>query len=255
MATSIFRAEAIKYITSALKDYEAAAQLGHAGLTGKVREIAVAKVLRPFLPQHLTIGTGKLVDYRGILSPEIDLVLADTTILPPVLFAERFGVFPVESVAYAVEVKSRLTASNLEESIEKATKLRELQYSPGYFVADRGLAHTLQPVMPVLFAFDSDLSVTGKTELNRYREKDPGPYEVPALRAFCIRGKGYWWFKGDPPNRGWMFHAPTDEFDEVIDFLGGIINSLPSVLGSRGSPRIGKYLILEVRVQVLGVSE
>ena len=118
-----------------------------------------------------------------------------------------------------------------------------LYYLPGkYDDSFNPIIHSIQNVIPIFFAFGSDLKDDGKSEINRYKENDPEFCENPYLRAICVVGKGYWYHNF--LKKKWVFHPPTEFYDEVIDFLSGIINSIADILVSRRYPRLGTYLML-----------
>ena len=111
-------------------------------------------------------------------------------------------------------------------------------------IDDKPVTHTVSRVVSALFAFASDLTNGGKSELERYQELDHDPPQnTPSMTVLCILGKGYWYWREF--NKQWEFRQPSPEHDEVIDFLSGVINTIPKVIASRGSPRLGRYLMLQ----------
>lgn len=156
------------------------------------------------------------------------------------------GIFPVESCIYAIEVKSKATASNIRDAIEKGKTLRNLKYSTGlYDPSGRGISHRINPVIPAFFAFATDL--TEKSEIDRYIELDTEAEFSPVLPVICIAGKGYWYYRRDTTPNGdsigkWWNWAETTDHNEIFGFLSGILNTIPDALASRGHPRFGEYL-------------
>ena len=76
-------------------------------MTGKVREWVSGDLIAPMLPTGFEVASGKIVDYLGNQSSETDVIIHNPTVLPPILYTEKDGVFPVESSYYAMEVKSK----------------------------------------------------------------------------------------------------------------------------------------------------
>ena len=245
MSNEIFRNELKKEIQAAIKAYKDAAALDHSGLRGRVREIVTEKLLKPILPPGIEIGTGKITDSKNNFSAETDLIIYSRLTLPPLIYGHSTGVFPVESCIYAIEVKSQLNATELKTSIEKFKRLRTLQYLESFyplnFVNPIGPACSF--VIPVLFAFTTDLSESGKTEIQRYRENDDTADISPIIPVFCVPGRGYWWFKANEPDKKWIHHPPSGEHDEVIDFIGGLANTIPVEAIKKGHPYYGNYII------------
>ncbi len=71
--------------------------------------------------------------------------------VPPILYDEKTGVFPIEIVHYVIEVKSKATNSEVNDAIEKGKKLRQLRGNQPH---------------SAFFAFSSDL--TQKAESDRF---------------------------------------------------------------------------------------
>jgi hypothetical protein len=142
--------------------------------------------------------------------------------------------FPIESCIYAIEIKSKITANEIKDSIAKGENLRSLKYIHEY-------GQQISPVIAAIFAFDTDLAVGGKSEIDRYQEYDGLFSENPVIPVICVAGRGYWWF--NQVEKIWTFHTPSPEFNEVVDFLGGIVNTIPIIISRRGHPELGWYLI------------
>lgn len=244
MPNALFRSEFISRVKTALARAQAAGLLEHPGLIGRAREVFVKELLKPILPPYVELGSGKISDSENHLSSEIDVVIYSAATLPPLLFDVGFGVYPAEACIYAIEVKSVLTADQLRGAIEKHRQLKQLIYLPS------ALNKIYQPigppsaaVIPALFAFGSDLASEGKGELARYRELDPEADTNPAIPVLCVAGRGYWWFKPSEPAEKWINHLPNEDSEEIIDFLGGVANTIPDHIILKGRPRFGHYLL------------
>src|SRR5258708_2965336 len=126
MANQLFRDRLCANIDCCLREAENCSRLDYPGLIGNVRQIVVEHLLLPLLPEGVRIGTGKITDSNGNLSAETDVIIYDRRSVPPLMYDEKSGVFPIESVYYAMEVKSVLTPEEFESSIDKGAKLRSL---------------------------------------------------------------------------------------------------------------------------------
>jgi len=247
MASKLLRDEFISKIANALNRAASASNLEHHVLEGRVREIFAEELLKPILYPGVEIGTGKIVDSVGRLSAETDLIIYSRNTLPPYVYGHNIGVYPIESCIYAIEVKSTLTAQEIKNSILKISQLRNLKhlysFYPLNFVQPYGPPCTT--TIPILFAFSSDLSPTGKSEIERYRENDTVANSNPSFPVICVAGRGYWRFENKIQNPSWLFHQPTAENDEIIDFISGVSNTIPEQVWMRGHPRYGNYISLE----------
>lgn len=206
-------------------------------MQGRMREVALNQLFKPLLPSDVTVGTGKIVDADGRQSAQTDVVIYSPRLLPALLYAPEEGLFPVEACFFAIEVKTTVSAAEVRSSIEKIRRLRELQLSSGNTGGGVPMA-----VTTLLFAYDTDLAVEGTTELERYRSLDPDADTAPLIEGICVVGRGYWIFSR-PGGSHWFQAKSTVEHDEVIDFLGGVVNSLPEKMAARGLPSLGNYLL------------
>jgi uncharacterized protein DUF6602 len=216
----------------------AVAGLRHQGLKGTLREIVVRDLLRPFLPADIGVGTGEIITYDNCHSRQLDVVIYDKRILPPILLEGAVGLFPIESALCTIEVKSTLTASELQASHESALELTGFTRTSGqYDERDKAISDVAMNVAPMLIAFGTDLAPDANSETERY-DKLRGQGE-PALRLICVVGRGCWyWMHGG----GWGKWPQTNELEEVVGFVALIMNSYREIAATRKWPRIGMYL-------------
>lgn len=247
MPHEMFRSRIITSIKTAMAEFDEAARVEHPGLKGRIREIAAKRIFEPILPEDFKIKvSGKIIDHTGFQSSEVDLVIYSKKKLPSIMYGEEDILFPAESVFYAIEVKSRLTAGEIRDAHSKAKNiLNNIQYMHGFYDEDnRPIQHQITKIIPALFAFSSDLAPTGKTEIDRYKE-NLEENEKPTIFAICVIGRGYWDYV-EKFNK-WLARLPSPNFDEAIEFAAHIANSLHKADLKRGYPRIGNYLVLEGR--------
>lgn len=242
-------------IESAITAARHASELRHPGLTGTVREILVRELIRPVLPPHIEIGTGKIVDHIGNASAEVDIVVYDRSVLPPLLYGgdSSLGVFPVEACLYAIQVKSTSSLANLQEVVTQGKSLAQLAYLRE---ACGPNGNPIRRVIPAYFAFATDLATKPEhglvPEVERWRREHSEAdlqYEdvwtdgwttlpYPPLRVLCVVGQGYGFYTGQHYA---TFPASRDRA-EVVAFITGVANTLlrPSAR-DRGLP-FGYYL-------------
>jgi hypothetical protein len=204
MGNQIFRDRLNHKIEKCILEAQDCVKLEHNGMAGNVREILVQELLLPLLPEGIHIGSGKVTDSSGNLSSQSDIIIYDRRTVPPILYDEKLGVFPIESVYYVIEIKTNLTKDEFKKSIQNGQKLRSL----------RGL----QP-HSALFAFNSNLKDSKDSERFIQKQKD---MLVPLpINIFCVVGKeyGYW-------DKGWNILPDTDNNIAIVSFLVGIINTL-----------------------------
>lgn len=233
-------------IKKGLADAKSAIELKHSYLTGRLREIVLNELIQPMLNNNYSIGNGKIVDYLGNISNEIDLCIYSKNLHPPIFFSssDKMGIFPFESVLNTIEVKSEFNLKNLRDAFLKFDQLdKELIMTAAYH-DERGDVVPTYFIKPhyALFAFDTRLkNYSPEKILEMYSKIDENWEHYPLISNICIANKG--WLCNT--SQGWVhrsYDKDRNSNDEIIGFLSTIINDLPRIEESRGNPRIGYYL-------------
>ena len=235
-----YKAMFLSRVASAIGAAKAVAEITHTGVKGRIREILVGDLFRPLLPADIGVGTGQIITFDGNISTEQDIVIYDLRILPPALFGEGgLGLFPVECVMATVEVKTKLTATELRSSHESAAAIHRFKYLPGERDPNTGKLkrHNVKNAIATVFALNTDLSSTGKSEIDRYLELNPGV--DPPLKAICVSGIGYWYFQESE----WKKHNAGDLYEETCAFIVGLYDAFSVVRASRHQPNLVEYLL------------
>jgi hypothetical protein len=107
-------------------DFQRTAQIGHNGGKGGTREDSVRTFLRDYLPTRYAIGQGEILHWSNQRSRQCDAVIFDGSRCPRLLIDPAHSVFPLESVYGVLEVKSDLSASELEKSFENSRSVKGL---------------------------------------------------------------------------------------------------------------------------------
>ena len=235
-------------VTGAITDARAASCLTHSGVKGTVLEILISKLFKPLLPSDIGVGTGQIIEqHSGRLSTQMDIILYDKSIVPPILFDESTGIFPIEAVLYTIEVKTKLNATELSVAHDSAKALTEFKYLPGLKNADGSdRHHSIEKVRSVIFALNTDLSGKNLTEAERYEKIYKEKNDHPHIRAICVAGREYWFDNGEY----WINLTSVDDFDEILGFIGGVTNTYKTVAASRHMPSLGHYIVPEVETKV-----
>ena len=95
----------------------------HWGEEGRYKEAILKNVIKRFLPNNLSIGTGFVIKWENSdglqVSKQIDIVIYDNTL--PVMFSEGdFVITTGRNVRGIIEVKTKIRISELQEVIQKA---------------------------------------------------------------------------------------------------------------------------------------
>ena len=233
-----YRAIFVSRIATAIGAARATEGVTHTGVKGTIREILIRELFRPLLPSDVGVGTGQIATAVGELSPQQDVIIYNRRILPPVLFEETTGIFPVESVLAMVEVKTTLTAGELRSTYNNAKTIQHYTYLSGDRIKDgeKPIPHMVKNAISTIFALNSDLAVEGKTELERLTALNAG--NDPPIRAICVSGRGYWFYTDE-----WRHISANEEHQETMSFIVGLIDMLSEVALTRRQPGLVAYLM------------
>ena len=134
----------------------------HSGNKGANAEQIVRDLLREYLPPSYRIGHGEVIDRKGGISREIDVVI--TNEYHPFLNDLAYpSVFICEGVASAGEVKTVLTTEGLENSLDGALAFKSLEFwlqqGTTAFTNHEDTGRFIKSRPYFLFAFESQLSL------------------------------------------------------------------------------------------------
>lgn len=102
-------------------------KLIHPGEFGMYREKICIDLLRNVVPMRLDFGTGFIIDSKGNISHQCDIVIYDANNTPLIENNEKQRFYPIESVVGVGEVKSTLSRTKLQEALQKMTKVKEMR--------------------------------------------------------------------------------------------------------------------------------
>ena len=123
----IFRSAFAQRAKVLFHDDEKRNKLRHPGEFGTYREGITRDFLQSFLPQRLAIDTGFIVNALGETSGQIDLVIYDPSLTPPLESENRQRFFPVETVIAAGEVKSDVDKGQFKDGLIRLAKVKEMR--------------------------------------------------------------------------------------------------------------------------------
>lgn len=235
---TIYRSLFVSRVAAAIGAAKEVATLTHTGVKGTIREILVRDLFRPLLPSDFGVGTGQIATAKNELSPQQDVVIYDRRILPPILFEKTVGIFPVESILATIEVKTKLTATELRTAYDSAKTIHSYSYLSGERNTESGqpIFHPIRKAISAIFALDSDLTIGGKTELERYKELHTTG-DTP-IRVICVSGRGYWFYASE-----WNYIPPDEEHQEILSFIAGLLETFTGVGLTRRHPGLVSYLM------------
>ena len=101
--------------------------IGHAPTKGGVAENIWLGFFRRYLPDRYEVSSGFVVDSRGAISDQIDIIIFDRYFTPVLLAQETHRYIPAEAVYAVFEVKPNLTPEHLKYAENKAASVRNLK--------------------------------------------------------------------------------------------------------------------------------
>lgn len=139
---------------------------------GAWKESALRAVLRRYLPPSFTVGSGFILTADGI-STQIDILICDDS--APILFRDGdFIISTADCVRAAIEVKTRLTRSQLVEALRKLNDLSSLMR--------RRCVHP----HPFLGLLSYESTTTGHTTILDALQNTNGHIANYEIRALCF---------------------------------------------------------------------
>ena len=235
-------------ITARLAD--ARTKFDHRGDRGTAGvEVPFREFLAEYLPRALAVGQGEIIDTSDRRSGQVDVVIAD--IDHPFTFTpSEPGLFLIEGVTAAGEVKAVLTSTELDGALANAARFKALEaaHQAGNMIhaspSDVARFYNHRPYF--LMAFESQLTIATVAErVAEYAsEHSVTVFDAVFLldRGWAIDfgdGQGAFRF-GEPgaaPAAGWVWQEPTEV---LFDFLVWLSAVMPKIV--RFGPIIQLYL-------------
>jgi len=257
----------VQKAVSLILESEALKMLKHGPLKGSFREMILGNLIKPLLPATCGIFHGTVIssikeeDDQTVKKPEgdllrkkmeDDLLIVDKECLPPILYSERDGIFPIESVLARIEVKSTLSKINLKDAINGCKQFRKklkmnLRKYHDMYVSEPLDNDTFQAV----FAFGSRIG-TEYDVLMKILSDDEKKKEPP-LDCLCVAKKGMlsWGRKSDSESKRWLVcgydkkkpkEKKPKEPEEILAFLALLLDKLSYIRQQRKEAMLGKYV-------------
>jgi hypothetical protein len=212
----------------------------------------VLDFLREYLSRRVSIGTGEVIDSYDRSSKQTDIVIANED--HPFTFTENLpGIFFVEGVCGAGEIKAILTSTEFERAFNNSCQFKELVIKPG----KGSIIHANQSdisrfyICPpwLLFAFGSQLTLNKISEKLSIVIEKTNVINNKCVDAIFIMdqgwiinfgdGKGSFQFKRENGDsiEGWVYKHSNNV---LFDFLGWLNVVMPRFF--RPSPILPEYI-------------
>ncbi|HVX40440.1 MAG TPA: DUF6602 domain-containing protein [Gemmatimonadaceae bacterium] len=214
--------------------------IGHPGAKGSATELEWTSMLSTYLPRRYCADKAFVLDCKGYLSDEIDIVIYDRQYSPFILHQNGVAFIPAECVYAIIEVKQTLSRTNIRYAQNKAASVRRLhrtslpiQHAGGVHPA-RKPAHILAGIV----ALDGKLAKGNRDLLS-------GSTEHEMLNFGCsLKGGIYFqlpeihpWQKNTPPYK----LTVSEDSNGLVNFFMNLVSELQKV-GTVGAMDMAAYL-------------
>lgn len=218
---------------------------------GNQAESIVRSFLRSYLPRNMDVGHGEVIDTHGNSSSQTDVVI--TALDHPFTFtADEAGLFFIEGLLAVGEVKTRITATELEDGIRKSKRFKRLKARPPVgFRVSTGQDRFRTSLPFFVFSFESELSLESiKLQLEEAAARTSSVTTEEMVDAVFVLDRGFLINLGDGNEafqavlddgglaQGWHIDK---ENDPLFYLLGWLSVVMPQTLSIRSI--LADYLI------------
>jgi hypothetical protein len=227
----------VSRIKKALEDSRSANNYDNQVLKGRAREIFVSDLLVPFLDRSFGVCSGIIIDCIDQHSKQIDIIVYDSNIVPPIMLTAGEGIIPYEAVLATIEVKSKLNYRELEKSVDNARSVKFLKFERLEILKPLCKAclsktdskYSLQSPLCCIFAFSSDLKKGSESDrLNKCVKKlnDESKREVDLpISVLCVADRCFTHcidINSKPPE---FSTVEEDDKRNTLEFILNVVNS------------------------------
>ncbi|MFA4817155.1 MAG: DUF6602 domain-containing protein [Parcubacteria group bacterium] len=113
-------------------------EIYHPTAKGGESELNWIGLLRSYLPERYTVDSGFVVDHKGNISDQIDIIIYDRHFTPFIFRGENVVYIPAEGVYAVFEVKQHFDKKNYEYAIKKLKSVEVLERTSATFAHAQG---------------------------------------------------------------------------------------------------------------------
>ena len=253
-----------RWFEQTLRQLESLATQGdaikHPRYRGDSRESDFAKLLTRSLPPSVVIRGGFVSNEYATLSHEQDCLLLDSRNAAVLASTDKANYFPIESVLASIEVKSKLTLSELRKIALNCASLRKLKTTittskekesgnVAYFVFSYASSWTLDETATRLNQILEDVPFSMRPSMlyimnqGLLLPKEPSGFALGPQQLFCEHP-----FAAQGPMKTSKQAEPTQAIP-FLWFLTNIIDHCTSELFARNNYWLGKYVFAPLILQ------
>lgn len=108
-------------------------EIYHPTAKGNELELNWIGLLRAYLPERYTVDSGFVVDHKGNISEQIDIIIYDRHFTPFIFRGENVVYIPAEGVYAIFEVKPHFDQKNYNYAVKKLNSVKALKRTSASF--------------------------------------------------------------------------------------------------------------------------
>ncbi len=223
-------------IQQAYDNAEAVSKIPHSTVKGTFRESFLVPIIESLLPPHFGIGSGQIVDRWDTFSPQADIIIYDKRKIPPIIEQNGLGIYFIDSVHRAIEVKSNLDKLGMHQTLDLSWSLCP-DNPNGLRIVKRGNlgnGHTNYPLVSC-FAYKQSLKDLDKA-LSQWKTS-----KVIPNASFCLPDTGY--FRYDREQKKYIARPTNGKVETTATYLSFYLTCIEEEAASRGDYSLLEWML------------
>ena len=184
----------------------------HKGTKGSLREAYLRDFLVTSFAHRFDLISGFITDALGTtITPQIDLIIYNESIVPAIILGVGTAIVPIESVRCTCEIKSILKTDHEAQILEQSNAIKSL-YVTGY--NQEKIAHALFSGLPIaVFCYETNVALD---TLKKWFENNPNLLSICVIKRFLI-------YRSAPGQDPIVLDA-TNEYKELLVFVSSLFD-------------------------------
>jgi hypothetical protein len=230
-----------------LIDFEDTKHIKHQPTKGRAREQTIIEnFLGQFLPSRYGVSSGVIIDAENTQSRSQDLIIYDQTNTPILHDLTADKLFFPESVLATIEVKSTLTARELEKAVINTASVWQLKRAPvtNIFLAPN-LVLSSDNQFPLCMTFCFTSRLTLEAAATRWREYRANVVQGHALSCLVI-------LEGKHKQTGLVLNVMDSDLSRIVNIPNSSTRLAVVNCETSGDTLLYAYLMLMEHLRVSG---
>lgn len=223
-------------IQQAYDNAEAVSKISHTTVKGAFRESFLVPIIRSLLPSHFGIGSGQIVDKWDRFSPQADIIIYDKRKIPPIIEENGLGIYFIDSVHRAIEIKSNLNTDGMHQTLNLAWSLHP-DNPLGLKTAKKGKLVDGKSNYPLVSCFSYKQSIT---DLDKALSKWDVTENIPSV-MFCLPDTGFYMYCSQSKKYNKLI--ANGKVDTTATYLTLFLNCIEDEAASRGDYSLFEWLL------------